>query len=490
MAKGIVIIHGMGEQEPGQCLISVANPLADYLEREVSGVNVIRHAWIGNEDQIPKVQLDIIKNGEPYTKWIFHEAWWAEAFRPPSMLTVLGWVIRQAPEQLRVMVEGIKSEREESRGRRDSPHKVVRSLTRELSHAYRNLIDIIIQLLPIIAIPLIVLLGPLIFVFKLLKMIPPFEWVSEKLLGLIERILVGSLGDTKRYIDHGIWAANVRCLFERVLERMLTAEEIKDITVIAHSWGTVIAYEALSKWQDIDLAKQKPIKLVTVGSGLNRVPAMVRKSRSPHAEQRFSRIFAEGIEWLNIYTRYDPASCGKLRSGGVLKLKEGIKQQNVTNYDSPFSDHVNYWNNSAHVIPLLVRMIEGEKELLPEDGLKLLPDKAVREEAKKSWNKRIYLASFLRVLFIYVSFIVALFLAISHAQDIAIMELLSSWSFLMDRAGDVMEFFLRSRAWTIFGGWLIGTVAAAALSFGAYSFIWGQIRPDAHRKKRNASISR
>ncbi len=59
MAKGIVIIHGMGEQEPGQCLISVANPLADYLERDVSGVNVISQAWIGCEELIPQVQLDI-----------------------------------------------------------------------------------------------------------------------------------------------------------------------------------------------------------------------------------------------------------------------------------------------------------------------------------------------------------------------------------------------------------------------------------------------
>ncbi len=487
MAKGIVLIHGMGEQESGRCLISVTNPLADYLEREIPKVNVIREAWISCEDGIPKVQLDIRKNGEPYTKWVFYEAWWAEAFKPPSMWAVLLWAIRQAPEQLRVMAEGIKSEREESRGFRYSPHNVVRSLTRELSHAYHSLIDIAIQLLPIIVIPLIFLLGPLIIAFKLLKMFPPFEWVSETLLGLIQRILVGSLGDTKRYIDHGIWAANVRCLFERVLEHALTAEEIDDVTVIAHSWGAVIAYEALLEWRDNNPGKRKPVKLVTVGAGLNRVPAMVRRSRSPHAEQRFSRKFAEEIEWLNIYTRYDPASCGRLRSGGILKLKKDIIQQKVINYGSPFSDHGSYWNNSAHVIPLFVRMIEGGDKMLPESGSKLLPDRVVREEAKKRWNRWIYLASSLRMLFIYVSFIGALLLAI-YAQDIAIIERLSSWSFIMERAEDAMEFFQRSDNWRTFADWLIGTAATAAISFGAYSYIWGRIRPDAYRKRRNARV--
>ena len=74
--------------------------------------------------------------------------------------------------------------------------------------------------------------------------------------------------------------------------------------------------------------------------------------------------------WVNIWTRYDPAQPGPLISS-EKKLAGKTEEIPVSNEGDPFTDHSSYWANHDQVIPALVKEIWGggatEKFYLSEE---------------------------------------------------------------------------------------------------------------------------
>ncbi len=487
MAKGIIFIHGMGDQKQGEEFVQVVNPIADYIEENTSH-KVERNFRLGNKNQASEIRLNITPKTGNTTEWIFREVWWAESFQPPTLTSMLGWCWSQGFRQLKAIKRGISEEKDEVRGFQRGP-SFLQKIIECSRHVGYWFIAFGLQLLPIIAVLALIILVPIIILAPILRLIPKGGGAVDTLYGWVERLLVGSWGDTKRYINHGIWAANMRRVFEDELKdmrQMLKSKEIDDITIIAHSWGSVIAYEVLisENVKEVLISEninRGKIKLVTVGSGLNHMSEMVKLTSPAHAKHRFYNSMSRNIDWLNIYSKYDTTACGKLRSKNFFIIRKDFpKQEKILNFDSPFSDHMVYWVNSAFFLPLLLKKIEGSNWILP--------NKKKLEHEKDQWKKRVYKANALRLFVFFFPAVASLLFAFSwHEPNIWIIHRIKSWfdSWLVfqDQIGEVTNFLVTLPPLPHIVGWFIWAIIFIGGAFLVYSLIWNMLRPDYLRNK-------
>ena len=162
---------------------------------------------------------------------------------------------------------------------------------------------------------------------------------------------------------------------------------MEDITIVAHSMGGVVTYDALGTGGKIaseierlrESGKQKKITFVSVGSGINQVMQLAKGSNE-YAKATFRRPLAREITgydpgakqdtdvlrerffWLDIYARFDPVAAGELNA--EIQAQAGVhadqvKRRMVVNLDNPIRDHTYYWHNKLLVMPRIVRAING-----------------------------------------------------------------------------------------------------------------------------------
>ena len=221
------------------------------------------------------------------------------------------------------------------------------------------------------------------------------DWLHK-----MDPFLSRSLGDVRRYIEHGMWSASARGRLESIVIDMLNDKfgKVEDITIIAHSMGAVVAYDALGEGGRIAQVveqlgasgKRKKLTFVTIGSGINQVFRMVRKSNL-YAQMQFRRPLARQITgfepgtgqksaslqerffWLDIYARFDPVPAGDLDDEIIEQAqvhKDQVKRRRVINLDNPVRDHSYYWKNHALLMPRIARAINGGAEYpWPEAGI-------------------------------------------------------------------------------------------------------------------------
>jgi hypothetical protein len=203
------------------------------------------------------------------------------------------------------------------------------------------------------------------------------------------------LGDAKRFIEHGVWSASARGILERIVIGMLQDETVQDITIVAHSMGCVVAFDALREGGEIgkaaaNLKSGKKITFVSVGSGINQIFRMASNSNT-YAQDRLRRPLARQITghdpnakpdtgslrerffWLDIYSRFDPVPAGDLDSKIITDAQvypEQVKRRRVINLENPIRDHSFYWHNKNLVMPRIARAINGGTEYpWPEAGI-------------------------------------------------------------------------------------------------------------------------
>jgi len=245
-----------------------------------------------------------------------------------------------------------------------------------------------------IIIPVLAAFSTLIlFLIWLVQWVPPFgpletvlKWVHK-----LDPFLSNSLGDVQRYIEHGVWSANARARMENVVIGMLndTYGAVRDITIVAHSMGCVLTYDALAEGGRIAqettrlqaLGKRKKLTFVSVGSGINQVFRLARRSQSVFGRRQFLRSLAKEITgydenssqdaaslqdrffWLDIFARRDPVPAGRLDISIINQAKVDLvsqfKSRRVINKDSVILDHTTYWANKDTVMPRIARAING-----------------------------------------------------------------------------------------------------------------------------------
>ena len=367
MAHGVVVVHGIGEQAKGESLAMVVNPLAEFL-KQAGGPNFSLN-YVVQIDSSPKPAEAVLTfSGTspsgvavPDSRWVFREAWWAKSLMPPSYREMLLWTARQFGGQMRAIVRGLRNGIYE--GVRDKLVPLPWPLK-----LYDRVVIFFLGLLLLLGVGPLFLFLLVSWAFSFLPNLLGLGTLSKQLEGLLKGFLVLNVGDTKVYVDHGLWAANVRRVIEEAVLDILKGADFEDVTVICHSWGAIIAYEALSRGSVVEefLSKnpqpEKKITLVTVGSGLNRSLQMVDKSQSSLARPRLTRRLMPSIFWLNLYSRYDPVPAGPIDSALFAQSglqKTSIKQSRVVNLDDIINDHGAYWENKDLVAPRLVRAING-----------------------------------------------------------------------------------------------------------------------------------
>lgn len=385
---GIVAVHGIGEgQRKGAFLASLVNAVADYLE-EVGG-KVERRFQVGEQ---ATAYLAVTAPQGGVEEFTFLEAYWADAFPPPRAGAVLGWLWPHLWGQfmllLRAWQDAANDTSFDPAGPRapDTP-----TFPFWVRMAYVAWFATLFLLLVPAALLAVASLG----VFQILLWLPlPHVLGQFGLLGralaliyALDPFLTRILGDTHRYINDGAWAANIRGILERCVVELVRRPEVSDITIIAHSQGCAIAYDALAEGSPVGAAlaqNPKRITLVTLGSGVNRIFALAQNS-SPYARRRFSlpldpavtgagqRLTLEGLRrrffWLDIYARFDPVPAGPLQERIIQQagLDPGqVKRRRVINADNPITDHSLYLENRDLVLPRLVRAMYGGDYPWPE----------------------------------------------------------------------------------------------------------------------------
>lgn len=431
--RGIVIVHGVGEQQRGEYIGSFVEPLAGFVADSCGSENV--SVTVRNEPEAPAWATLFIHGDRRDEEWHIREAWWARDFRPSSSKTVLFWAIIagltiawatwrsvfvRAVARTFHDYQQMELSRDDLMGRpagRTPGGKLY--LLPEAQHGLwvapqtlpgKAVLDALVWLFICVLYVagtalLLVVLVPL-YLFLLLPLsflLPgPVGAVQRKLAGII----VSTIGDqqaitARRFALAGASNEVAQSLWwmlnKRGLARAKRATEgftgYETVTVVAHSGGCLVSFDALAgqvkEWlADPELpegvSRPKRIGWITAGSGLNLAYRM-RRTRDPREVAFWRRPLVGFVNWTNIYARYDPVPQGPpppdlvttlLREDGLI---DGVSQSRppyvclrVVNDDFPASDHSRYWTNRVEVMSRVVALIadsaRAARELDPQDG--------------------------------------------------------------------------------------------------------------------------
>ncbi|MBI3953669.1 MAG: hypothetical protein HY330_04065 [Chloroflexi bacterium] len=440
---GVVVIHGIGEPSKGETLAAVVNPIAEYLVEHGAAV---RQAMEVTGGDAAEAVLDFAPpaggGGKPQ-RWLFREAYWAPVFQPPTLKALFIWGLLHAGRQIRGIFNGLQDVANEQPDKGDPSiayecAPVLATERRAHSFAARGLAEANADGIQVVKLPrlrqaagtkavkeaqisvgrvtkggmtvmglVMALASPVAAVLATaalmlgwfllwLPALPGLPNLGRWLSTTMDAFFVRGLGDAYRFVEHTAWASAIRRVLEREVERLLDDKDVADVTIIAHSLGATVAYDALQANGMLGAfiaaqrgRRKKRITFVSVGAGLNRTWRLAKGAPVPGALRRFLRPVdreiaaplptkpddvASGFRWVYLYARYDPVPAGPLDaevwcSSGLDPMQ--LKHRRVINQDNPFSDHTTYWENRRLVAPRLAHAISGA---LPWPGLDLPKD--------------------------------------------------------------------------------------------------------------------
>ncbi len=121
---GVLFVHGIGQQHRGETLLSLGEPLCDWIRRWVEGAAAVPAAAAASAedgaverasgkvsfdtvlfepmpDQAPahavlRIEQSGASHGRP-TSWLLAEAFWADSFPNPSFPQVVSWTMSVSP---------------------------------------------------------------------------------------------------------------------------------------------------------------------------------------------------------------------------------------------------------------------------------------------------------------------------------------------------------------------------------------------------------
>jgi hypothetical protein len=392
---GVVLVHGIGAQTPGEFFLEATEPLVRLLGgwRASLGLPIdpVRRSELSfSGASRPYLEIDIPPQpGDTSTTpatWIITEAWWATDLRPPSV----GEATRYLRSRIGTIVRGISDgfSREDRWQKRRNAVAESETLAgdwraAELGQQRWAWIPIFEKLqlrftryalLPTIAPSFLALLiwAPL----RALPIGPLREFAEAR---LVDTFLTDWFGDLPILLDDRVQSANVRARLAGTVEalRQLNCDAI---VLVAHSGGAIVSFETLLDGQYRDAHIDK---LVTLGQGLSLGWRLEGAYKRPlplgdrlRGDPRDNR---PDIRWTDFWASYDPAPAGRLTSPDLRTIPvvsedphryEGdrvatdetdallIEDRPVTNLMSLFDDHGGYWENDEGFLVALVRQID------------------------------------------------------------------------------------------------------------------------------------
>jgi len=389
---GIVVVHGQADGLVlGDQLAVVANAIADALEN--AGGRVAREFTVA--DGRATGRLTVTKPGEQAAgdEFDFVEGYWAQSLPVAPAEAVAKWMLRLGPQEAGRVVRGfwgnLANDRIDDGGTSGYPERTWMRIAFAL-----ELLPVTV-LIGVIA-ALRVLLAPIAYAFYSMTSVTRSSTMAvvspiTKALHKLDPFLTNVLGDTWRFVEDGMWACNIREAVEVPLVAFYGDPEVQDITIIAHSAGCGVSYDALAEGGVVGAAAArtpKRLTLVTCGSAVNRFYWLSKESNTSPYTRRLStehldphitgrpaagmsvaaatperqKALQERFYWLDIYARMDLVPAGGALQAVVEMARIDpcqLKRRPVINEDDLLRDHFGYFRNNDLVVPRLVRAIYG-----------------------------------------------------------------------------------------------------------------------------------
>ena len=388
VTHGVVVIHGQGaDRERGTFLAEVSSAIADTLESQQASVS----RSFGRTSHLPEVMLTVtakagdgVRDVPDYT---LVGAYWDDAFPPPAAETVYRWafphVLRQVTQTFCLIFDSTNDWRGGPRGNQTRPK--LGFWTRLSFQIHSVVLWVLLLVAVILSLPILAIL----FILTVLSKTPGLRlfglWALViRAIHTLDPFVTEIMGDSQRYVDDGVWAASARGVIEMATIDLLNRPGINDVTLAAHSAGCGVAYDALLEGGVVGKllsrgASQKAVRLVTLGSAINRyywISSRAKKAGgSPVARRFVDRHLDPSVvrpssepklfSWLDLHARFDFVSSGGLDPGLVPpELESHVTSRQVVNRDNPFEDHFGYFENRSLVMPRIIWAINGDEDPL------------------------------------------------------------------------------------------------------------------------------
>jgi hypothetical protein len=362
---GIVFVHGVGSQKPGQTLLQYAEPFIDTIgawtrrqtilapaggteDRRRRMTDPVRRSSIDfNGSTLPLVQIDIGSpegrdQEHPPQTWLMTEAWWASDVEPPSLRTVANWLGPSGG--VSQLARGLLESSIIPGGTRIAPWA-------ELGLQFYISSVAAVALLGFTGLRAVVNALP----------IAAFKDALDRLA--IDSFLTTWYGDVYVLLHEQAQAANVR---RRTAEAVQALEELGcgSMVLVGHSGGTIVNYMTLT-----DPAYTNPTgvniavdKLITLGEAVNMAWRLEANEKA--GSRMFANLTAEQprLRWHDFWASHDPAPLGPVS----IRLSPGIDPSHVASHDiwnrrSILDDHGGYWENDEEFIIPLLRELDTPK---------------------------------------------------------------------------------------------------------------------------------
>ncbi len=359
---GVVFVHGIGQQSESYTVREFGGPLLHWLQewhkrRDRDFCVTSSDLTYGELAERPArftVELEAVE-GHPAQTWIFAEAWWAARLSAPNLDEMTWWGLKSAVVRCLHLARVVVA----SFGNISSPKAII------------EIVSAILLFLGYVAAAILSI--PLILALYVLAQIP--GPVEQAVMGL-RNFLLDQIGDFYTFMWDDIQAVHIRGSVAAAIHFLIEKRECERIAVIAHSQGTVVAYDALCSGAVLpeDLAEVKTF--ITFGSALNDA---WDKRLVPARTCRLQEPLPAGIHWINVWSEYDPVSGGQIRVPQPTSDRAAIRKPDedlpVTNWLNVILDHGGYFANREEFLSRVAQELESpgardRSRFFPADGEK------------------------------------------------------------------------------------------------------------------------
>lgn len=352
---GLVLVHGVGSQNPGETLLSWSDRLIRMLA-SLPGVDdfappdlVFRSGVDLQGERQSTIELRIPADEQrPRAQhWLLTEAYWAASIQPPSAPTMLAWLGARGAAGL--MARGFAA-------------------TKRLRNSV-YLTGIVIGVLVLYA------------AIRVVTSIIPITAVRNAFVAPLDRLLTGWLGDMEVLLFDPAQSANVRT---RVREAMqaVAAAGFPRMAVVAHSGGAVASYMTLTDtvpWAPTAEGEKAPSVrcYITLGQGLNAAWRLAGVgdgascSLATGAGRRLTvdvRTNNSKLRWYDYHSEGDTVSEASVSPPECL-LDAGPRpadEQSIEN--KPSNPHGTYWDNDEEfLLPVVQRLLAAARTDQPAE---------------------------------------------------------------------------------------------------------------------------
>jgi hypothetical protein len=348
---GVVFVHGIGSQLPGETLLQWSSPIIQALTawRVNTGatdipIDPVVRAEVNFGEGLSAIELRIppAAGSNQERRWILTEAWWASHVAPPSLGTMTTWLGPQGASGR--IVAGIL-------GNPEPGGPVAGGL---------------IKLAQILLVPFVSVLAALVLtLFALFRGVAgfiPIAAVRESaILTTFDTFLTGWFGDIRILLYDPAQSANIRGGLARAI-RALRAQGCGRMVIVAHSGGVMVSFLTLT---DPALDDIQIDKLITFGEGWN-LALRLSPPNPPDGSGMADRLRTDithtqrNLRWRDFWGTNDPAPDGPLQLGeiGDLERPGAVRSGKVWNRRSLLDDHGTYWTNDEEFTIPVIREIE------------------------------------------------------------------------------------------------------------------------------------